>query len=221
MKVRLSAFVLTVGCAAAQSAAGVAVHSIAFGSPSGPNLVTLSPGQSTSVFVNIWWAPGPAPGGPLGLADGAFSITGSGSGSGTWSVDTNTASPTYSLPSPWGLQLCGCSGWPGYGTPSGNSINWIVWGFGFLFSNQHPAPDDPANVWRATFKALSPGEVLFTFSELSPTTVFVTGLPYPVPVSYFSTGFGAKIIVVPVPGSVLLLGAAAWVARRRARVTTR
>ncbi len=224
MKPGASVAVLAVACGAAQSEAGIAIYSIAFGSPQGPNLATLAPGETTSVFVNIWWSPAPASGSPgsaLGLSDGAFSITGFGKGSGAWSIDWNMNSPTYSLPFPWGAQMAGCMG-PTLGIPSGNSVTNINWGYGFLFNSQHVEPKDPTMVWRATFKAISPGEVHFAFSGLSPTGVFIATTSIPTVASYTSTGFGAMVIIappppatVPGPSAVLVLGAAALTVGRR------
>lgn len=208
MNARVIAAGACVSCAG-RCLAGVAVHSVAFGSPTGLNHITLSPGQSTMVYVNIWWGPGPTPGGPIGLSDGAFSLSGSGNGSGTWS--------NFNLPSPWGLQQCGCSGWWNPPTVSGNSVNNVMWGFGFLFTNQHPAPDDPANVWQAKFTAGSPGEINFLFTNMPPTGVFVAASQIPTVVSYASTGFGAHIEIVPAPAPLAVMGAGAMLTARRRR----
>lgn len=208
MNARAIAAGVCVSCAG-QCWAGVAVHSVAFGSPTGLNYVTLSPGQSTMVYVNVWWGPGPSPGGPLGLSDGGFSLSGSGSGTGTWS--------NLTIPDPWAWQG-GCVGWVGGGTASGASVNGVGWGFGFLFTNQHPAPQDPANIWHAKFTAGGPGEINLLFTSLAPTGVFVSGSSLPSVVSYTSTGIGAHIEIVPAPASlVAMLAAGALMARRRRR----
>src|SRR5688572_31078169 len=102
MKTRgIMTLVAVAGTAATASAqTGVATYSIAFGTPGGSNLVSLSPGQSTPVFINVAWTTAGSPP-PQGLSDGAFGFTG---GGGMWGVDNVLTSPTYSLPNPWGAQ---------------------------------------------------------------------------------------------------------------------
>ncbi len=127
MKTRgIMALVAVAGTAAAATAqTGVATYSIAFGSPGGPNIVFLSAGETVDVFVNVAWTTAGRPQ-PIGLSDGAFGLTGTGTLSGTWAVDSNTASPTHSLPNPWGAQGPGGLGVT-VGTPSGNNLNNVNW----------------------------------------------------------------------------------------------
>ncbi len=213
----ISALAAVTGAAAAAGAQVTATYSIAFGAPNGPNTVFLNQGQSTSVYVNVTHA-GLAPNPILGFADGGFSIAGLGlgGGGGTWSVDSNTASPTYSLPSPWGAQAVGGLG-VSVGMPSGNSLSGVIWGYGFLFNSNHASPGNPATVWQGTFTMTSgTGGVLFTFTALEPTNVF-TNTTFPTPVGATSLPGVGGWINIPAPAGLALLGLGGLAALRRRR----
>ncbi len=202
MKTRHVVAVLAVAGAPAAAGAQVsATYSIAFGSPSGPNTTTLAVGQTVDVFVKITHS-GSASTPIIGFQGGGFSISGASiaGGAGMWSIDYNTASPTYSLPYPWGAQ-CICQG-PSLGKPSGNSLNGVVWWAGFLFTTVHPAPQNPANVWRGTFTAGSEGTVNFTFTALEPTNVFTVNPTNPAGIP----GAVAALSLPGIGGSVTIIG---------------
>ncbi len=220
MKARLPIAILAVaGAATAASAQVTATYSIAFGAPNGPNAVFLNVGQSTSVYVNVMYA-GSAPNPILGFADGGFSITGAGvgGGAGTWGVDSNTASPTYSLPNPWGAQAVGGLG-VSVGTPAGNSLNGVIWGYGFLFNSNHASPGNPATVWQGTFTLTSVvGHINVALTGLEPTNVFTNTSPLPTPVPAQSLpGVGGHIRPIPAPGSLALFVLGGLVALRHRR----
>ncbi len=214
---RVVAGLAVAGAAAAARAQVAATYAIAFGSPNGPNTTTLAVGQTVDVFVNITHS-GSAPNPILGFGDGAFSITGASvaGGAGTWGVDSNTASPTYSLPWPWGAQPVGGLG-VSVGTPSGNGLNGVIWGYGFLFSFQ-PAPGNTANVWRGTFTAAAQGSVNVAFTGLEPTSVFTSTPGIPTPVWGTSLpGVGGSITIIPAPAGLALLGLGGVAALQRRR----
>lgn len=214
-----AACLLTVtGSAIAQS--GVATYSIAFGSPNGPNSVVLSPGQSTDVFVNVAFKPGVGGGSPAaaGLSDGAFSITGTGDGTGTWSIDGQSTSPTYALPIPWGGQLGGAQPVVNAGTRSALGVTGVIWGYGFLPSVPHPYPQNPANIWRATFTASAPGLINASFTNVAPTGVFAAATGQPTVVFYDSQALTGQISIVPAPACGAVLALASLLATRRRRV---
>ena len=217
MKTRaLMALVAVAGTAAAATAqSGTATYSIAFGSAGGPNTVNLLPGQSTDVFVNVAWTTTGTPT-PIGLSDGAFGITGTGTGSGTWAVDGNTASATYSLPNPWGAQGAGGLGVT-IGTPSGNNVGNVNWGYGFLFAAPHPFPQNPANVWRGKFTAGGAGVLNLSTTGLSGTGVFAGTTGIPTVLTFQSVAGTGVITIVPAPASLALLGLGGLVAARRRR----
>ncbi len=206
------------GMAAAARAQVFATYSIAFGSPNGPNTVQLDVGQSTAVYVNITHS-GSAPSPIIGFGDGGFSITGTGvaGGAGTWGVDSNTASPTYSLPYPWGGQNVGGLG-VSVGTPSGNNLNGVIWGYGFLFATIHPFPQNPATVWQGTFTATAAGSLNVAFTGLAPTSVFTLQHTFPPPITALSLpGVGGSITIIPAPAGLALLGLGGLAALRRGR----
>ncbi len=207
------------GAAVAQAqTGGTATYSIAFGSPGGPNSIgPLPPGTVIDVFVNVAWTTGGTPP-PIGLADGAFSITGNGGGAtpGTWGVNTNSGSPTYSLPNPWGGQNIGGLG-VSVGTPSGTSINGVIWGMGFLLTQPHPFPQNPANVWRGTFTMGTPtSSIVLNITQMGATSVFTGGPGIP-GVAMFNSVGGNGIIFIPGPGVLALLVPACAAAARRRR----
>ncbi len=220
MKTRaITALVAAAGAATAASAQVTATYSIAFGAPNGPNTITLPQGASTSVYVNVTYA-GQAPNPILGLADGGFSLTGlaSGGATGGWGVDSNTASPTYSLPNPWGAQAVGGLG-VSVGTPAGNAnLNGVIWGYGFLFNSNHTSPGNPATVWQGTFTATSATGVFnVSFTGLEPSNVFTNTAPFPTPVGATSLPGVGGVITIPAPASLALLGLGGLVALRRRR----
>ncbi len=218
MKTRaMTALTAVAGTAAAASAQVTATYSIHFGAPNGPNSITLPQGASTTVYVQVEYS-GSAPNPIIGFADGGFSITGFGVfGAGTWSVDSNTASPTYSLPNPWGAQAVGGLG-VSVGTPTApNSLNGVVWGYGFLLSTNHPFPQNPATVWQGTFTVTSYGHINLTFTGLEPTNVFTNTAPFPTPVPAQSLPGVGGTIIPPAPASPALLGLGGLVALRRRR----
>lgn len=201
------------GTASAQT--GTATYSVAFGTEFGPNAVVLKSGESTDVFVRVAWTTGGNPP-PSGLSDGSFDITGAG---GQWAVDANPASPSYSLPNPWGAQASGGVGVrPGHPQPSG--ISGVIWGYGFLWNVPHPFPQNPARVWRGTYTAgAAAGVFPVTTTPLGPTGVFSSN-QHGIPTVYSFTshpGFGGTITIVPAPAaaSVLLLAGLVTVRRRR------
>ncbi len=218
MKARHVIAVLAVASSAAAAGArqGLVVYSIAFGSPVGPNTIALTPGQTTPVFVSVavsWGPPLPI----LGFADGAFSITGAGTGTGAWGVDSNTASPTYSLPNPWGAQAIGGAGVnPGNGGASG--VSGVVWGYGLLLTTLHPFPQNPATVWRGTFTAMAPGSVDASFTGLKMTHVFAYTAPTPTAIAILTLpGVGGSITIIPAPAGLALVGLGGLAALRRQR----
>ncbi len=182
----LFAAVALAGAAAAASAqtAGTATYTIHFGSPSGPNAISLPLGASISVFVNVGFLPGPGQNvtfgpvsGPvLGLSGGGFSITGAGF-CGAWS--NNTLVPPYDYPS-------GTSA----GTNAGLSVSGVIWDYGPL-TPPHISAKDPDTVWSGTFTALG-GPVNLSTTGLTHTGVFF-GTPSPSVAPYDSVGAGASI----------------------------
>ncbi len=221
MKARHVIAVLTVAGATAEAGAQVsAIYSIAFGSPNGPNTTTLAVGETVHVFAKITHSSA-APNPIMGFADAEFSITGTSvaGGAGTWGVNTNTASPNYSLPHPWGGQVFGMPG-VSVGIPSGNRLNDVIWAYGFLLTTVHPFPQNPANVWRGTFTASVEGGVSVAFTALEVTHVFVgySSLPTPVP-AWSLPGAGGSITIVPAPAGLALLGLGGVAALRRGRAS--
>ncbi len=220
MKTRhLIAVLAVAGTTTAAGAQFGATYSIAFGAPNGPNTIVLGLGQSTSVFVNITHS-GSVPANPiLGFANGGFSITGVSIGNGpagTWSVDSNTASPTYSLPDPWGAQTVSGLG-VSVGTPNGMNVDGVLWGYGFLLSTAHPSPQNPATVWQGTFTVTSGPSISLTLTGLEPTAVFLQTPPLPTPVWAMSLPGVGGTIIVPAPVGLALLGLGGMAALRRRR----
>ncbi len=184
-------FAVSAGAAFAASGlaqTGTATYSIAFGSPTGPNSVRLQPGETVHVFVCVAFTPVYPPlNVPVaGLSDGAFSISGSGSGAGSWSVDPASTSPTYSLPDPWGAQSTGGLG-ASVGSPGSSRVAGAAWGYGILFSLPHPFPQNPANVWRGSFTASSVGVIKVGFFHLGITYVFPALQTFPTTVMFQSS----------------------------------
>ncbi len=220
MKARHAVTVLAVTGAAATAGAQVtATFSIAFGAPNGPNTVQLDVGQSTAVYVNIMHS-GSAPNPILGFAGGGFSIIGTGvaGGAGTWGVDSNTASPTYSLPNPWGAQALGFLG-VNPGTGSAGGVSGVVWGFGFGFWpwTFHPAPYNPATVWQGTFTATAGGNVGVSFGGFETTQVVTDTPPLPTLIAAAQTLGGTGTINIPAPATLALLGLGGVAALQRRR----
>ncbi len=212
-----------VGTAAAQPG-WFAAYSLAFGSPTGPSMAHITPGASIDLFVNVYFSPGTGSPQAVALSDGGFSISATASQGSIWSVDSNTASPTYSLPNPWGAQAVGGLGVsPGTGGPGG--VRNVYWGYGFLFSWPHPFPQNPATVWRGRFTAgLEPVVVHAWFTDLTPTGVFAYGGSLPTVASYHSTSQGGSITIVPAtvpaPASAALFGLGGVMVLRRQRTSS-
>lgn len=210
MKSTLLTGTLVAGLAAGASAQpGVATYSIAFGSAAGPNSVVLEPGQSVGVFVNVSFSPGVGGGNPpaAGLSDGAFSIAGSGTGSGMW-----VALP---VPFPWNNNSGTVPG-SSPGVASANGVSGALWSYGFLFNLPHPYPDNPANIWRGTFTASSAGVISTNFTGLAATGVFAGTTGLPTVLTYASSpGVGGQVTIVPAPTSLAAVSLLLLTGRRR------
>lgn len=82
------------------------------------------------------------------------------------------------------------------GTPAGNSLGGVLWGYGLWILGTHPFPQNPANVWRATFTASSAGTVSLSFTNMGETSVWATaGSGNPTLLDYVSQGSPAEIII--------------------------
>lgn len=198
--------VASAGLAANASAQpiGTATYSIAFGSPTGPSVIGLNPGQTIAVFVNVSINPGigatigAPPGSVLGLSDGGFNL----SVAGTGSFSNLALDPPYNFP-------LGTS----VGTPSGPNVNGVLWGVGFLLSPVHPSPNNPDTVWSGTYTAGASNSTL-SFSNITPTGVFYGG---PIPSVALYNSIGTIGLVAPAPTAAALLAFAGLAAARRRR----
>lgn len=188
----------------------VATYSFAFGSPTGPNVVTgIAPGQTVQVFVNVSIEPGigqpiGSPPAPIwGLAYGLMSISGAGPGS--WNglvIDAPYNAPDLAFE----------------GTAVGSSVNGIRWAIGFLMSWPHPSPVSPDTVWYGTFTAGTTPTIL-SFTAFIETAVFY-GSPqtmYPPFAACTQVSTPGQIIPIPAPAtaSITLVYLAHLTRRRR------
>jgi hypothetical protein len=226
----ITTLVSIAGAAVAANAqtGGVATYSLQFSN--GTNVISLLPGQSTTVSVFVSFNPGlgapygtapPLQGFVLGANNGAFSITGtpSGTASGTFGVLPGTGHP--SLMPPYNF-LPGIA--TNQGTSTGLSHDGVIWGHAFLFIQQWAF--NPAKVWEGTFTVTSAGNITFAFTGLAATGIDVSSGPVSVGaipwVAEFATSPGVGgMIVIPAPASLALLGLGGVIAVRRRRGTRR
>jgi hypothetical protein len=210
---------------------GVATYSLQFSN--GTNVISLLPGQSTTVSVFVSFNPGldapygtapPLQGFVLGANNGGFSITGTASGtaSGTFGVLPGAGHP--SLMPPYNF-LPGIA--TNQGTSTGLSHDGVLWGHAFLFIQ--PWAFNPAKVWEGTFTmsaGANVGHITFAFTGLAATGIDVSQGPVSVGaipwVAEFATSPGVGgMIVIPAPASLALLGLGGVVAVRHRRGTRR
>jgi hypothetical protein len=159
------------GLAHVAAAQHVATYQVRFGNNA--SVVTLVPGQSTTVSVRVSIEPGigaPVTTGPLsgtviGINDGAFNLSADAPAgvTGAWSNRV--------LQSPYNW-LVPINTTPG--TVVGLGVNGVYWGMGFLFSPSHPVPTNTVTIWTGTFTA-SPSSG-FGVLHLSPDALLPTGV---------------------------------------------
>ncbi len=182
------ALVAAAGLTPVAAAQHVATYQVRFGNNA--SVITLAPGQSTTVTVRVSIDPGigapvttgPLTGTVLGINDGAFTLSADAPPgvAGAWSnrvlqAPYNVLSPFITTP----------------GTVVGLSVNGVYWGMGFLFSPSHPMPANTVTVWTGTFTASASsgfGSLHLSADALLPTGVNATSSPETLPfASYYDT----------------------------------